>query len=244
MNLSLAITTHNRSQMTIKSFENVLDDPRITEIIIVDDASDEEQYKELSSLVKQLNSSKVLVLRNEINLGMSMNKLRAISQCNNPWVIIFDSDNVLDTNYLDAFDNCIFDVAINHPHHSPQSIIYCPSGAMPKFDYSDFEKCMINKSNVKGYLTSYSGKEMEWLLNTCNYIVNKRRYIETYEHNREMRATDTIWHNYNHLRTGGSFYVMPNSQYQHLVHEGSGWRQDRGHNKRKAIEVKRLIEEL
>ena len=244
MKLSLAITTHNRPQMTIKSFGKVLNDSRISEIVIVDDASEIEQYEELRRLIKELNSDKILVVRNETNIGMSLNKFTAISRCSNDWVIILDSDNVLDTNYLDAFDSCIFDVAINHPSLPPKSIIYCPSGAMPKFDYSVFEKHLINKSNVNGYLTGYYSTQMEWLLNTCNYIVNKKRYIEIYEHNREMKATDTIWHNYNHLKTGGSFYVMPNSQYQHLVHDGSGWRADRSHNKRKAIEVRKLIEEL
>lgn len=244
MNLSLAITTHNRAQMTIKSFEKVLNDSRITEVIIVDDASETAQYQELRRLVKELNSNKILVLRNEINLGMSMNKLRAISQCREPWVIIFDSDNVLDTNYLDAFDSCIFDVAINHPSIKPTSIIYCPSGALPKFDYGSLQGLMINDRNVKDLFKGIYSTTLEWLLNTCNYIVHKKHYIETYEHNREMKATDTIWHNYNHLKGGGSFYVVPDMTYQHLVWEGSGWRQDKGYNKKKAIEVRRLIEQL
>ena len=135
MSLSLAITTFNRPQMTIKSFEKVLDDHRITEIVILDDASEKESYEELERLIKELDNKKITLLKNEINLGMSLNKLRAISECSSPWVIIFDSDNVLDTSYLDAFDSHILHVAINHPTLNPSSVIYCPSGAMPKFDY-------------------------------------------------------------------------------------------------------------
>ena len=42
--VTLAITTYNRIDMTVKSFAQVLDDPRITEIVIVDDHSTDQIF--------------------------------------------------------------------------------------------------------------------------------------------------------------------------------------------------------
>ena len=234
--LSLAITTHNRPKMTIKSFEKVLDDPRISEIVIVDDHSDIEQYYGLQESIARLKNDKIKVYRNSTNVGMSLNKLKAISYCNNDWVIIFDSDNVLDANYLDAFEK-VSDLL--YPHY-----IFCPSAALPKFVYEKISKFSMTKSVIQHLLKGEFATITEWMLNTCNYIVHRVTYLQTYQYNIDMKATDTIWHNYNHLKQGGSLYVVPQMTYQHLVHDDSGWRQDRKYNKQKAIEVRKLIEQL
>lgn len=238
MKLSIAITTYNRPRLTIQSFNKILSDDRISEIVIVDDCSTEENYKELRRLVTNLNSDKIIVYRNDINLGMSLNKFTAISRCTNDWIIIFDSDNIIDRSYIDAFER------INYQTIDNNSMIFCPSGALPKFDYSSLQGMIIDKSNVGELFKGIYATITEWLLNTCNYIVHKKTYVLNYNHNKEMKATDTIWHNYNHLKNGGSFYVVPNMTYQHLVWEGSGWRENRKYNKEKAVEVKRLIEQL
>ena len=72
--ISLAITTYNRVEMTIKSFERVLDDERIDDIIIVDDHSLPEMYQKLSAKIDELMNPKIHLVRNEVNLGMSLNK--------------------------------------------------------------------------------------------------------------------------------------------------------------------------
>lgn len=240
MKLSLAITTYNRPEMTIKSFEKVLNDERISEVVIVDDYSIEKNYNKLEQLIESLGSKKIRLYRNESNVGMSLNKFKAIYYCLQDWIIIFDSDNILDTDYLDAFEKECF----NNPIGLPTDMIFCPSGAMPKFDYKPLEGLVIDRYNIKEILTGNYAKQAEWLLNTCNYIVNRDTYIDNYKSNHSMIATDTIWHNYNHLKNGGSLHVVPNMTYQHLVWEGSGWRESRRYNKEKAIEVRKLIEQL
>ena len=239
MKLSLAITTYNRPELTIKSFEKVLNDNRIGEIVMVDDCSSQENYIQLEVLLRSLDNKKIRLYRNESNVGMSLNKLKAIGLCLYDWVIIFDSDNVLDVNYLDAFEK-----VRKHPIGLWKECIFCPSAALPKFDYRDLEGDLIDTLNVIELLQSANGNKVEWLLNTCNYIVHRQTYQDNYKVNLDMKATDTIWHNYNHLKNGGSFYVVPDMTYQHLVWEGSGWRENRKYNKEKAVEVKRLIEQL
>jgi len=217
MKLSLAITTYNRAELTIKSFEKVLNDDRIGEIVIVDDCSIQENYIQLEVLLRSLDNKKIRLYRNESNIGMSLNKLKAIDLCFYDWVIIFDSDNVLDVNYLDAFEK---------PYRKYYGLwkgwIFCPSAALPKFDYKDLEGDLIDTLNVRRLLQSANGNKVEWLLNTCNYIVHRQTYLDNYKANPNMKATDTIWHNYNHLRNKGSFYVVPDMTYQHLVWEGCG----------------------
>src|ERR1051325_1420638 len=105
MNLSLCITTYNRLELLKESYAQVIDDPRISEIIIVDDCSTEPGIKEK---VNSLAGGKVKVFHQAQNRGMSRNKADAISYASNEWCIIFDSDNVIGPDYLDAF----FDLAV------------------------------------------------------------------------------------------------------------------------------------
>jgi glycosyltransferase involved in cell wall biosynthesis len=101
--ISLAITSHNRSNKTIRSFSNVLSDDRITEIIIVDDHSDDKNFNDLSNQINLLKSPKLKIHRNTKNLGAFLNKCRAIDLTSNDWVILLDSDNIIDIHYLPSW---------------------------------------------------------------------------------------------------------------------------------------------
>src|SRR3954469_23730640 len=101
--ISLCITTYNRFDLTIESFRQVIDDPRISEILIVDDNSKAEIFNLFSGMVSSdPNQAKIKLFRNFENLGMSRNKARAVELASNPWCIVLDSDNVIDSAYLDA----------------------------------------------------------------------------------------------------------------------------------------------
>jgi hypothetical protein len=81
-------------------------------------------------------------------------------------------------------------------------------------------------------------------MNTCNYLVNREEYLKIYQHNPEMKGTDTIWFNYLWLKAGNSFYVVPGMEYYHRVWEGSGFLADCDYNMKRAKEVKELIKQL
>jgi glycosyltransferase involved in cell wall biosynthesis len=134
--ISLCITTYNRPDLTIDSFVDVLYDNRISEIIIVDDFSDPKMYTALSVMIEGLREGggyqtgyhkKLKLHRNDENIGMSRNKAKAIELASNPWCILFDSDNIIDSSYLDAL-----------PEYLAPSVIYCPDFAKPQFDYRKY----------------------------------------------------------------------------------------------------------
>lgn len=226
--ISLCITTYNRYEMLMESFAQVLDNDLISEIVIVDDCSDIAIYDKI--LAATFNMPKVRLIRNSENLGMSLNKKKAIESATNPWCIIFDSDNIIGPDYLEALDRLrVLDA----------TTIYCPSFAKPQFDFRKYE----------GWHILHAGNVMqdpmgECLLNCCNYVVNREEYLRVYRHNPDMKGTDTIWFNYLWLKAGNSFYVVPGMEYMHTVHDGSGFLQNVQYNMKKAKEIKELIKAL
>lgn len=230
--ISLCITNFNRTHEVIRAFENVLNDERIGEIIISDDCSEQKNYADLLlSIVVSIPKdilNKIKVFRNSENLGMSRNKAKAIELVTNDYCIIFDSDNVLEKKYLDAL----------YKKHWFPDIILMPDFASPHFDYRAFREQRIDKHSVK----RLSRKPMfDCLMNTCNYFVHRETYLKTFEYNPEIKGTDTIWFNYQWLKSGKAFLVVPNMDYQHSVHDGSGFMKDADYNMTKAEEIKKMI---
>lgn len=231
MKLSLALTNYNRYEMLLESFDKVLNDDRISEIVISDDCSTPHLYESLQHAFKLPEYHKVKMYRNEINIGMSLNKRKAISLCSNEWVIIFDSDNVIGPDYLDALETC-------HAFEIDPSVIYMPDFALPQFNYTKFAGRYINSNNVSPMAIDSMGN---CCLNTCNYVVNRGYYLHRHVNNPDHVASDTVWHNYRHLLYGGAFYIVPAMQYFHRDHPGSGFRQDLQGNMDKSEIVRKLI---
>lgn len=233
MSISLAITTYNRFEMTVESFAQVIDDPRIDDIVILDDRSTDDSHEKLFFHFR--DTYKVRVIRQAQNRGMGQNKADAIGYAKNEWVIILDSDNVIGKNYLDAIES--WGVYPGPFNYYPDTI-YVPDFAKPDFDYRKFSGNIYNKFNVVDLLNDRMG---DCLLNTCNYFVHRDSYLKTYAYNPSMKGTDTIWFNYLWLKAGNSFQVVRDMQYYHRVHDGSGFLQDAGYNMKKADEVRKLI---
>src|SRR5690606_35718803 len=97
--VSLCLTNYNRTEMLYEAFHQVLDDERIDEIIISDDDSNDETVRWLKN---QYPHAKVKIYWHEQNVGMSRNKAESLRLASNQWCILFDSDNVISTKYLDA----------------------------------------------------------------------------------------------------------------------------------------------
>ncbi len=231
--ISLCLTNYNRHELLIKSFEKVLADDRISEIIISDDHSDDNIYFDLKrKLIDESafsRTSKVKLHRNDINIGMSLNKAKSISLATNEWCILLDSDNVIDKDYID----CLYDLFKWEP-----DIIYQPDFAAPSFDFRKFAGICVDKNTNKKYIDD---SMYFCFLNACNYFVHRQTYLETYEHNSLIKEVDTMWHNYNHLKAGGKIYFVPEMTYVHTVHAGSGWMRHADENMAKAEEIKKLM---
>lgn len=240
MKLSLCITTYNRPELTIQAFEKVYTDPRIDEIVIVDDKSTTANFSKLYDLLIDLSGSvsnecrnKWNLYMNDKNIGMSRNKTRAIEWAKNPWCILLDSDNVIDQTYLDALEKS--------PLTLQPDVIYCPVFAKPNFDYRIYANELFYAEHAKKEIQS---DVFNMAMNTCNYVVNRDWYLKTYMHNEKHVASDTIWFNYNWLKDKGGFYFVPGMEYFHRVHKDSGFMQNAAYNMQQSNEVRKLIAAL
>ena len=250
MKLSLCITTYNRPALTLSAFEKVYTDPRIDEVVIVDDKSTHNNFQILYALLTDFSQTVPEEIRrkwslyvNDINLGMSRNKARALELAKNEWCILFDSDNILDVGYLDALEAFTGGKLDESGHNT----IWCPDFAKPQFDYRAFSKSEAPTFGIydaKDAARCIIDSRFNCLMNTCNYVVNRQFYLGAYQYNPRHKASDTIWHNYNHLKAGGRFVIVPDMQYDHLVHKDSGFMQDAAGNMARAEEVRKLIMQL
>lgn len=229
--ISLAITSYNRFDLTIDSFRQVLNDDRVKEIIIVDDHSDMEIYDKLQEFCKSI--PKILLVRNPFNLGMGLNKRKAISICSSDHVCIFDSDNELKIDYFDAF--------FTNGQMMTDKVISIPDFAYPNFNFTAYSGKFIDYTNAKQFM----GDPMfRCALNCCNYVVPKDTYLDVYEHDKSVGEADTIAFNYLWLKRGYSFYVVPGMRYFHRVHDGSGFLSNVKYNMEKAAEFENKIKAL
>jgi glycosyltransferase involved in cell wall biosynthesis len=207
--VSICIPTWERPKQTIESFANVYEDERISEIIIVDDASSEESFDKLKQTTDHL--PKVKLFRNETNLDCYRNKKRTVELADSDYVILFDSDNGLRTDYLDRVFSLEWD----------SRTIFTPSFAQPHFDFTAYEGLTLSKHNVSDYIYK---PMLETMLNAANYFVNKNEYLRVWDGGTDPVTSDSIFQCYNWLRHGNEIYVTPDLTYDHVVHEGSHYR--------------------
>lgn len=224
--ITLAITNYNRYEMLLDSYRQVIDDPRIDEVVIMDDCSNPSIYR----AILQQSHPKLRITRQAQNRGMSRNKADAIALSKNEWCIIFDSDNIIDHRYLDAIPEELF-----------PDTFYLPAFAEPQFDYRQYAGLQFDRTNIQNFIDD---PMFQCLLNSCNMLVNSDAYMGVYKEDPQHKASDTIYMNYLWLSNGGKFYVMPDCAYFHRVHPGSGFLQATDYNMKKAEEIRQLIKQL
>lgn len=230
--ISLAITNYNRSILLKEAVDKVLNNNFISEIVIMDDASNADIIDYLRKTFQ--NHPKVKLITRPANVGMHTNKRDAVFYCSNDWVILFDSDNIIDHKYIEA---------IPAIETLDPEIIYMPEKAKPNFIYTEFIGKVFSVPSTKLYL-SRKNAMFDCLLNTCNYLVNRNKYLEVWRFSEFIDAADTIWFLYHWLKVGYKFTVMPNCEYFHRVHEGSGFMKNVSKNMQDADRIKKLIMRL
>jgi len=215
--LSIVIPTYNRYQMTLESFVQVLDDPRVDDIVIVDDCSTDDSYEQLLTykdhIQETLVNTTIEIYQNEKNIDCYQNKKTAVEYSTNEWCILLDSDNIIDKTYLDKLFE-ITDWSVD--------TIYTPSFAKPHFDFRSFAGATIHKNNVAQLLHQFSNLEV--CLNACNYFVNREEYLLCFDGSKEPVTSDSIFYCYNWLRSGNQIEVVSGLEYEHRIHDGSHYR--------------------
>lgn len=210
--ISICIPTWDRVSMTLQAFEKVLNDERVSEIVLCDDCSDDSVFQQLKSLTA--NSPKVKVFRNEVNIDCYQNKRQVIGFSTNQWNILFDSDNILGVDYLDK----IFAI-----ENWDANTVYCPVFAQPHFDYTAFAHLVIDKHNVAHYVN-----EPMFLtaLNTMNFFVNQNSYKEVWDGKVDPVTSDSIYFNYCWLNSGRKIKFVDGLTYFHRVWPGSHYQKN------------------
>lgn len=201
--ISLCITTYNRTDLLFKSFEHVINDERIGEVVIVDDCSFENIYDEVAEYCKKF--PKIKLYRNQVNLDCYLNKRRAIEYATYPYCALIDSDNIIMIDYLNRV----------YSYEWSENIIFHPSFAKPNFDYTRYEGLVITKDNVAPYM---SMPMFSTMLNTNNFFVNRNRYLETFDDKVDPVTSDSIYFCYCWLAAGNEIFVVNDLSYFHLVH--------------------------
>jgi glycosyltransferase involved in cell wall biosynthesis len=208
--ITLCLTNYNRTDLLFESFAQVIDDDRISEIVIVDDHSDMEVFNRVFEYTRSI--PKVKLYRNEKNLDCYRNKREAVSKASNEWVIIFDSDNILTKAYVDAI------WSIDPGWSATNNIIFQPAAARPHFIFTSYSGLIVDKYNVSLHIEESAFSTM---LNAMNYCVNRDEFLRVWDGSIDPVTSDSLYQNYNWLKAGNSIYVVPGLEYEHRVHNGS-----------------------
>lgn len=200
--ISICVPSWQRAAMTIESFYEVYRDERVAEVIVVDDCSELEVYEDLKSMTDAL--PKVKLYRNIFNRDCYFNKYTAVSYATHDWVVLLDSDNIIDQSYIDRIFELTWD----------ENRIYTPSFAKPHFNFTAYEGVTLSKSNIAEYIDK---PMLETCLNACNYFVNKKKYCETFTSEIDPVTSDSIFMVKRWLERGGEIFIVPNLHYEHKV---------------------------
>ena len=216
--ISLAIPTYNRHLLTLESFNQVLDNDFIEEIVIIDDNSIQTYYDTLKNEIDKLNNTKIKIFRNERNFKPLLNKTITVEHCKNDWVILLDSDNIIDDSYINIIKRI----------DAKDDILYCPEILYQNtakntisLNYKNFTGLDINKNTLKNFIHI---ELFDALLNTGNYFVNRNNYLKILKNkeiDNELSINDALYFSYLWLMAGFKIEVVPNLSYIHRVHNNS-----------------------
>lgn len=206
MGITVAITNFNREHLLYECIEQILDDERVSEVVISDDASEYGLYRRVIEHYKPY--PKVTVYRHEVNVDCYLNKKKAVALAPNEWVCLWDSDNIFTKEYIDILFN-------QQSHLSWQEdVIYQPSFAYPHFDFTAFEGLLITGDNVASHIMEH---QFQTMLNAANNFFHREAWLKVFDTTIDPVTSDSIYQNYRWLEAGNSIYVVPGLHYEHRV---------------------------
>lgn len=183
-----------------------LENPLISEIIISD-----ENGNDTKQIQTKFANEKIVCYINEKRLGPFRNKLSALCRAKSDFIALIDSDNFADLAYFQAAKNYI------EKHHLTKNFVLMPSFAKPRFNYKSVPENFSLFENSEPYMVCF---------NTGNYILSKDvldlKLIKDKTIIDHSSACDVILFNTLLLEQKQTrFYVVPDLEYEHTVHDGS-----------------------
>lgn len=230
MFISLAIPFYNNSRYIKDTLGLIVTrDSRINEIIILDDYSNENEYKKMIEIaLTKPNRDKIKIFRNNKNLKLPLNKIEVLKYCTNKWVYLLDADNYLCLNSIDVLynlpnwdENMIYapHISITFPYYSKE------------FDYRSLKNIEIDKNFVRD---KFSDKKIKIFMNTCNYFLCKDKYLECMNKNNhiivnlinefgvnKLMPFDSVTLLVLWLKENNKIKVVENLEYKHRIHAES-----------------------
>ena len=228
--LSLCIPTYNRFDLVLKCVSRVMDDPRIDEIVLCDDASTDGSLEKLAAWSETI--PKIKLYHNAKNLDCYANKREALKCATNDWCILFDSDNEIGLDYLDRLENWAY---------LDPECAYLPVFAKPHFDYREFSGLTFHRTNVAPKMDNAT---FRCALNTANYLVHRQTYLALWDPQVNPITADSIYMNYRYLAHGKRLVFIPGLEYHHLVHEQSHYKLNCHKTGRFIDDVEKKLREL
>jgi len=227
---SVGIPHFNRGALIARPLRNLLNHSAVSEVVIVDDGSDEREFNTLQEQVRHIDKkSRVKIHRRVENRGALITKLECVEKCSSEWVLVLDSDNTAFKRYLDR-------LAVLG--HLDPDVIYCASWAYPYFLFHELSGMTLDFGKSSKLLISGVLKR-NYLLNDGNYLVNRNRYSEVISSIGKLPSdvVDVLVVNYLWLSSGGKLQVIPETKYMHRVDASSFWSQTVEASKKRLLEI-------
>jgi glycosyltransferase involved in cell wall biosynthesis len=229
--ISLAIPFYNTSKYFLDCIRYCIDDDFVSEIVVNDDQSTEEEWDSINNIIFELNSSKIKLYRNPINLGGFKNKYKTVKKATSNWIYLLDSDNYLDSTTLQVIKN------IENPD---VDTCYCPEMLVMIRDNGNIDREVTysfpyEKIGMRESKEAMNSRMTDFgmFLNTGNYIFNRDMYLnrilDAYIRGEDVSAADCIAFQYNWIKNGGYSKVVSGFKYYHRLRSDSYW-ESSGHS--------------
>jgi glycosyltransferase involved in cell wall biosynthesis len=217
--ISVLVPHYRNPLMAHVALRYLLHDPRVAEIVVVDDGSPLEEYCLLRERLAPFRP-RVRLARFEQNAGAFTTKVKGVGLCRRDWVLLLDCDNTALPGYLDAF--------FRLPGRDP-GMLYASPHPFPSFDFRphlarpwlDWDRMREAAESTDGWVGA--------LWNDGNYFVPREAFTRACEPwlGVPVAAVDVLFANYIWLSSGNRMHFMLGARYIHRVHDRSSWRSQR-----------------
>lgn len=230
--ISVAIPTFNSSRYLNDCLRSLIDVHKIDEIVISDDRSSDVEFENINKVVENINSNKeIKIYRNEQNFGAFVNKFKNIEKCKNKIVYQIDSDNIAHPNLSKVLDSIYYEES--------EDYLYLPSEIYQFRKYPNIAKLFSNfngkfkvtftksdfifnkdiiKQAIRDDLKVTEDKNLNWVLNSGNFIVNRNKFLETMDNlvTENVRyPMDAVAISYFWVENGGSIKTLKAFKHFH-----------------------------
>jgi len=211
-----------------KNIPRLLANPYVGELIIIDETGEDYEL-----LQKNFQDPKLRLFKNETRLGSFLNKLECMKKATFDWICLLDSDNFADEDYFKA--------ACAYADFSLTNMLYLPSKAGP-FIFTSLQGQTLTPQVLKEIIESSKKDTFYMAMNTGNHLIPRSAVPVLLEDeftplSKECSPYCSIYLNLLLMKAGFNFCIVPNMEYEHIVHDGSLFLTETGLPGKRTIEL-------